>query len=104
MTVAVHTTPEADAMIVRASGWWNEHRAAAPHLFDRELAAAIELLARAPDIGRRYRRRNIPGLRRFLLLRTRYHVYYFHDATRSFVTVLAVWSAVRGRGPSLKLP
>lgn len=103
MTAAVRTTPEADAHVLHTSAWWRTHRPAAPDLFDEELAGAFTLLGRAPDIGRRYKRRGIPGLRRLLLPRTRYHVYYLHDSAKATVIVLAVWSAVRGRGPNLKL-
>ena len=34
-----------------------------------------------------------------LLPATRYHVYYVHELDRGQCIVLAVWSAVRGRGP-----
>jgi len=102
MTVAVRTTSEADGHILAASAWWRTNRPSAPELFDHELAGAFRLLASAPDIGRRYRYGRIPGLRRLLLPRTRYHVYYVHDAEGAAAVVLAVWSAVRGRAPALK--
>ena len=103
MIAVVRTTPEADVLIREASRWWHTHREATRGLFDAELVGAISLLAHAPDVGHRYPRRGIPGLRRLLLPRTRYHVYYVHAAARAEVIVLAVWSAVRGRGPALKV-
>ena len=101
MTTSVRTTPEADLQALQAAAWWRANRPAAPDLFVQELAGAIDLLTRAPDVGRRYRGRGIPGLRRALLPMSRYHVYYVHDAEKSECLVLAVWSAVRGRGPHL---
>ena len=77
-------------------------RPSAEDLFDRELSDTLSLIGEVPDIGHRYRRARIPGLRRMLLKRSRYHVYYVHDEKQQAVVVLAVWSAVRGRGPSLR--
>jgi plasmid stabilization system protein ParE len=77
--------------------WWRRNRLAAVDLFAEEFASAIDTLAAHPGVGARVRRRKVKGLRRFLLRATRYHVYYV--ATDRAVTVLAVWSAVRGSGP-----
>ena len=77
------------------------HRTASPDLFRRELEGAIDLLEQSPDAGRRYPDAEIPGLRRLLLPGTRYHVYYVHQEAAQRVLILAVWSAVRGRGPDL---
>lgn len=52
-----------------------------------------------PLSGKVYRVGRVKGIRRVILRATRYHVYYCAD--RDTVTVLAVWSAVRGRGPSM---
>lgn len=39
--------------------------------------------------------------RRMLLVGSRYHVYYIVDDANEEVVVLAIWSAIRGRTPSL---
>lgn len=102
MKVRVRTTPQAEAQAEVAAAWWRRNRPAAATLFADELSGALDLLADAPDIGRRYRRVGIPGLRRVLLPVTRYHVYYVHEIDAGECVVLAVWSAVRGRGPRLR--
>jgi plasmid stabilization system protein ParE len=104
MTTVLRVTPETEAQVEQAAAWWRENRPAAPDLFSQELAGAFDLLARAPQVGRRYLRRSIPGLRRLLLPSTRYHVYYVHAAGSDTCVILAVWSAVRGRGPRLSAP
>lgn len=43
------------------------------------------------------------GVRRFLLRRSRYHVYYEYDVAADLVRVVSVWGAVRGQGPDLRL-
>ena len=52
-----------------------------------------------PQAAREYPHPTVPGVRRALLRASRYHVYYV--LTDDVVIVLAVWSAVRGAGPSL---
>ena len=101
---SVRTTPEADGQARDADVWWRANRPAATDLFVNELFAAFGLLADAPAVGRPYRRRGIPTLRRLLLRESRYHLYYVHDTRSDRVVVLAIWSAVRGRGPRLRLP
>jgi plasmid stabilization system protein ParE len=100
----VYTTDEADAMIATASDWWAANRPKAPGLLLDELGAAKERLERFPEAGRIMRRRGFPGLRRVILPRTRYHVYYRYFPERDEVWVVAVWAAVRGRGPRLPAP
>ena len=104
MQVPVRTTPQAEVQAEEAAAWWRVNRPAAPTLFADELAGALDLLGGAPDLGRRYRRVRIPGLRRLLLPVTLYHVYYVHDVRAAECVVLAVWSALRGRLPRLRRP
>jgi plasmid stabilization system protein ParE len=79
--------------------WWRANRQAAAGLFVEELTAALALLEVAPEMGRPYRHQIVPGLRRVLLRSTRHHVYYV--TVDDTVRVLAIWSAMRGRRPSL---
>jgi len=51
------------------------------------------------DIAKVHEHEKVPGLRRLLLRRTRYHLYYVHDETAGEVLILALWSAVSGRPP-----
>ncbi len=102
MILPVITTPEADSQIRGIDDWWREHRRASPDLFLDELANAFDILARAPQIGRRYRRSPVPGTRRLLLRATRYHVYYVQRERE--VMVLAVWHGERRAGPPLTGP
>ena len=102
MSPRVVTTPHADDDILTIDAWWRENRLSAPGLFAEELTEAMGHLALIPEMGRRYRHPRIPELHRIVLRSTRYHVYYV--LADDLVTVLAVWSAVRGRGPKLPRP
>lgn len=93
----VELSDEAKAEVARVDAWWRQNRRAAPDLFLDELALALVALEDAPAIGRHYEPR--PGVRRLLLTRTHFHLYFTEQAGR--VLVVAVWSAHRGRGPWL---
>jgi plasmid stabilization system protein ParE len=97
--MTIRTTALADEHILAIDDWWREHRLASPDLFSDELADTFAVVASAPQLGRPWTSTDVPGVRRVLMRATRYHVYYRIDGDD--VTVLAVWSAVRGRGPRL---
>jgi plasmid stabilization system protein ParE len=104
VTRRVVLVEEAERQLNSVDRWWLTHRQAAPDLFLDELDQAIELLSELPDIGSPFRRANRPGVRRLLLRRSKYWVYYFHDQRRSIVYILALWSTYRGSDPTLPEP
>ena len=93
----VELSGEALAEVERTDAWWREIRPAAPDLLANELDQALIALEGTPGLGLRYAPK--PGIRRLLLQRTSYHLYFLVQADR--VQVVAVWSAYRGRGPAL---
>ena len=92
--------PRAVREAERCAGWWREHRPAARALFDDELRAALDQIRRAPHLGSVYEAAGGLEYRRRLMPETRHHVYY-RVVGPDLVRILAVWSAVRGRGPRL---
>ncbi len=102
MKTRIIVGPQASEQILQIDTWWREYRPVARTLFTDELRVAFALLEEAPEVGRRYRSRRVPGVRRLLLRGSRYHIYYVFE--RDQIGVLAVWSAVRGRGPALNQP
>jgi plasmid stabilization system protein ParE len=95
----VRYTPEATAHAAEVDLWWKENRTKAPDLFVEELRAAESLLARSPRAGQPHESEAMPGVRRLLLLKTRFHVYYI--IAEKEIVIVAVWSAVRKQGPPL---
>jgi plasmid stabilization system protein ParE len=85
--------------IEEIDGWWRHNRPASPDLFLRELESMLTVTALMPTLGAAVRGERAPGLRRVLLRRTRYHVYY--RVSGDVLEVLAVWHARRGKGPGL---
>ncbi|MBI5364128.1 MAG: type II toxin-antitoxin system RelE/ParE family toxin [Planctomycetes bacterium] len=62
------------------------------------MSAAFDALLVAPLSGRVVSVKGVRGVRRLGLRRTRHHIYY--RVEKDTVTVVALWSAVRGRGPT----
>ncbi len=92
--------PRAVAQAERCARWWRENRPGSPTLFEEELRAALDQIRTAPLLGSVYEVIRGQEHRRLLMPRTRHHVYY-RIAAAEIVRVVAVWSAVRGRGPYL---
>lgn len=99
MTISISFSAVADEQIDEIDAWWRIHRPAAPGLFSQELRFTFDRLAETPFVGVRYARRRGRTVRRLLLSRTRYHVFYI--VGKQAVFVLGVWSALRGSGPKL---
>jgi plasmid stabilization system protein ParE len=98
----VQSTAHARAQMQIVSRWWRENRPSNPALFRDELTAATARLSAFPGAGTSYEESDVDGVRRVLLPRTSYHVYYVvNDATRT-VTIMAVWHSARGQGPPLR--
>lgn len=97
----LRVAPRAEHQIRTASAWWRSHRPAAPQMFALELADALELLAATPTLGVYYGHRGGRAIRRLLLPRSRYHVYFTYDDDADVLEVRAVWHAVRARRPLL---
>ena len=82
----------------RINAWWIENRPSAPELFIEELGHALELVSNSPGLGTLYDSGH-GAVRRVLLPRTRYHVYYAQESSE--IVLVSVWGAQRKRGPKL---
>jgi plasmid stabilization system protein ParE len=89
----------AQSEITRAAQWWADNRQAAPGALRIELEQALALLVEHPRAGMRVRTPRPGEVRRFLLLRTQYFLYY--RVREQQLEVLALWHASRGAGPSV---
>jgi len=100
-SVSIEFAPEALEQIRAVHDWWKDHRSAAPELFREEVAATLEIIKSSPSAAKTYPFPAIPGLRRILMPRTRYHLYFsLHDQGK-LIFVHALWHTSRGQGPKL---
>src|SRR5262249_51792186 len=93
--------PAAQAQARKVAAWWQENRPKALDLFDEEIAALLDRLAEAPKTGLPYRTIRNRQIRRILMARTSYNVYFEIQEERALVRIVAVWHAARGHGPRL---
>jgi plasmid stabilization system protein ParE len=91
--------PRAVEDALRIDAWWTANRLAAPDLFQRELETTVAAVASSPLLGTISPDDEFRDVRRVLMRRTRYHVYY--RTIGEVLEVLAIWHTARGEGPTL---
>ena len=99
MTLRVKVSARATSQIRKAAEWWAENRPAAPGAVRIDIGEALALLAQQPGIGTAYEGARTKDVRRLLVGRIRYFIYYHF--TPDTLEVLAVWHVSRGKQPSL---
>jgi plasmid stabilization system protein ParE len=97
----LRVAPQAEAQIREAARWWWENRPKAPEAFSEDLEEAFGLISLLPKAGQPVRHTRINELRRVLLGRVRYYLYYQVNDASEAVEVLALWHASRSGSPSL---
>lgn len=98
MKRALRVSRDAEAQIRQAARWWRENRPAAPGLLHQELQRGFQLIVGEPGIGPQAADLTAPQVRRLLLARIRYFLYY-RITGEDVVEVLAFWHTSRGTPP-----
>jgi plasmid stabilization system protein ParE len=80
--------------------WWRDNRDA-KELFVEEFEQTLERIVAQPEVGQTYRSTRGRLIQRVLMMKTRCHVYYFHDREHDLVEVHTIWGAHKVRGPTL---
>lgn len=94
-------TENALAQLEQIDTWWHTNRPENPTLVEAEIREAIQALSAQPEVGTVFTRRGVRGVRRLLLSRSQYHVYYRVNRDEKLVQIVAVWHASRKKGPPL---
>lgn len=84
-----------------AESWWLENRPKAPQAFTEEIARGFDLVCLLPSAGEPVPHPQLKGLRRVLLGRIHYRLYYFVERGTETVEILALWHTSRGSLPRL---
>lgn len=100
--LSVRFTRRAARHIDEAGRWWHTNRTKALGALREELARALQLITTQPDAGATARNLRLAGVRRILLRRVSYHLYYrlVESPSRS-IQVVALWHTSRGDAPEL---
>jgi plasmid stabilization system protein ParE len=91
----LQTTRRAAREIRAASKWWDENRPAAPDAFRDAIDKAFELICAQPNIGAVATNVKLPGVRRILLSKIQYYLYYRVKSRPQVVEVVAIWHTSR---------
>jgi plasmid stabilization system protein ParE len=92
----VEFLPRAARQVAEARDWWRANRDKAPDAFDDDFSELVTTLEQVPlAVGAPVAQRR--GVRRAVLRRVRYNVYFRVEETT--VLILAVWHASRGTMP-----
>lgn len=73
----------------------------APSLFEEEFEDALERLLAKPNSGLPHPTPQRPTLRRLLLPKTEYHLYFALERGETVLVIHSLWGARRGGGPRL---
>ena len=92
---------QAAKQIEEANEWWRDQREGSPDALAEDLARAFDLVSRQPGIGAPARSTRLRDVRRLLLPRAGYFLYYRAALSRDEIHVLALWHARRGTDPGL---
>jgi len=76
-----------------AEAWWKKHRDKAPKAFSEALDEAFALLREQPAVGQIVRRTRRPGVRRLLMPRIHYYLYY--RVSEQMIFIVSLWHARR---------
>lgn len=90
---------DAEVQLAAVRSWWRANRPAGTDLFDRELDAAVAALSGSAHSFPVYQVSIDGEIRRVLLPRCRYALYFSIEPAH--VLVVAVWHTSRGRRPPL---
>ena len=95
--LAIKVSSRASAQIEEVAEWWAENRPSAPGAVRHDVAEILALLCIQPGAGTPARRSRVRGVRRAILPRIRYYLYY--RVSGSTLEVLAFWHMSRSRQP-----
>ena len=100
MSFAIVILPKARRQIVRAAELWTQSHLTARTFLDEELDRALMWLADYPELGIRCPWSRPPEVRRLLLRRVEYVVFYRARPRAQRIEVLALWYARRRDAPT----
>jgi plasmid stabilization system protein ParE len=99
--LAVIFWDRAARQIEAAGDWWRENRQGSPEALSDELVRILDLIARQPGVGQQATNARLSSVKRILLPRVGYFLFYRLAPRKQRVEVLAFRHAKRGSVPRL---
>lgn len=101
MSRTIRIAPQAAEQIRVAQDWWLANRPKAPDAFAEEIERGFRFVSALPNAGEPVTHSRLAGLRRLLLGRIRYDLYYVTSPDQESVDVVALWHTARGTRPPI---
>ena len=101
MRFRLRVVAKAERQIRHAADWWHENRPAARDLLHSELSRAFELITTQPRIGRKSPELGRGEIRRVVLVRSQFFLYYRVLEESQVVQVVGLWHTSRGSSPPI---
>ncbi len=92
MSRRVAIASDAALEIDRIDEWWRLNRPKNPLLFTTEFRRAMRTIESLPSAGRSVKGTSLSGVRRLLMPKTRYFLYYRYSEAEA--QILAIWSGL----------
>jgi len=99
LSYRIEVSPKAASQIRVAANWWLKNRPKAREAFSEEIERGFELARTLPSAGEPVWHPHLTGVRRILLGRVRYYLYYSVTPETETVEVLTLWHTSRGSEP-----
>jgi plasmid stabilization system protein ParE len=92
--VHIEVKPLAERQLVAAYRWWRKHRDKAPEALEEDFAEALRRIGDSPGIGKFVKRQRGGIVRRYLMERVRYYLFYRINPTGD-IDILQLWHSSR---------
>lgn len=86
--------PLAERQLVAAYPWWSKHRDKAPDALEEDFAEALKRIGELPRTGKFVRHQRDGVVRRYLMERVRYYLFYRVNANGD-IDILQLWHTSR---------
>lgn len=100
-SITIVYTPDAADQAIQANLWWIQNRPSAQTSLSDEIDRALNLLQQAPNLGKPRKHKAYKNLRKLVLSKIGYAIYYNYDEPTAEILVCAIWSGKRKRTPKL---
>jgi plasmid stabilization system protein ParE len=90
---SIELTHLAERQLLAARTWWRRNRDKAPGAFDEEMQSALLYLSENLSSSTTYQPARRSGVRRYLIERIRYYIYF--RVVEDKIQVLRIWHASR---------
>lgn len=99
--ITIVYTPDGADQAIEANLWWIQNKTSSPYGFNDEYNKALVLLEMNPNLGKFRKHKVYKNLRKLIVSKLGYSIYYNYDESIGEILICAVWNGQRRRGPKI---